>query len=166
MKQLILDSKIFKSPPREFGGVLLNGRRKSLRPLSLKEPMHLVLRANIKKSGSLLKHRGAIIRTIDKFNKRFKVKDYQKAIVANHLHLLIQFSSREEYKAWVRSVTGQLAQKLSINWSLRPFTRIVTWGRDFKRVKDYIFQNRLEALGVIHYRPRVKPKITGPPKFT
>jgi hypothetical protein len=43
-------------------------------------------------------------------------------------------------------------------WQTRIYSRIVSWGRDFIEVKKYIFQNHLEALGLIAYQPR-KPKI-------
>ena len=39
-------------------------------------------------------------------------------------------------------------------WELLVYTRIVTWGRDFKTVVKYIIQNTLEALNLIAYQKR------------
>ncbi|MBL7714035.1 MAG: transposase [Bdellovibrionales bacterium] len=41
-------------------------------------------------------------------------------------------------------------------WDARPFTRIIEWGRDYRRVCAYLMQNTLEALGFVPYRPRNK----------
>ena len=42
-------------------------------------------------------------------------------------------------------------------WQTRIYTRIVSWGRDFRAVIKYIIQNTKEALGLIPYQER-KPK--------
>ena len=39
-------------------------------------------------------------------------------------------------------------------WALLIYTRLITWGREFKTVGRYILQNTLEALGLIVYKPR------------
>ena len=36
-------------------------------------------------------------------------------------------------------------------WQTRVYTRIVSWGRDFREVKNYVLNNTLEALGIIQY---------------
>lgn len=47
-------------------------------------------------------------------------------------------------------------------WALLAYTRIVSWGREFKVVSRYILQNALEALKLIAYQPR-KNKPGGAP---
>lgn len=39
-------------------------------------------------------------------------------------------------------------------WSLLLYSRIVSWGRDFITVKNYIIQNVKESLGLIPYKTR------------
>jgi hypothetical protein len=41
-------------------------------------------------------------------------------------------------------------------WSVKPFSRIVAFGKDYKGVLNYIIQNALEAVGLIAYKPRNK----------
>jgi len=43
-------------------------------------------------------------------------------------------------------------------WDQRPFTRIVTWKRDFMTVKKYVIQNFNEAMGFIAHQPRTWSK--------
>ena len=43
-------------------------------------------------------------------------------------------------------------------WDLLVYTRIITWGREFKTVRLYILQNTLEAVGLIPYKPRKNRK--------
>ncbi len=38
---------------------------------------------------------------------------------------------------------------LKVIFNLRPFTRILSWGRDFKRGLDYQILNQMEALGLV-----------------
>ncbi len=41
-------------------------------------------------------------------------------------------------------------------WSARPFTRLVSWGKNsVDRLRRYFGQNRDEVLGFIEYKPRV-----------
>lgn len=46
------------------------------------------------------------------------------------------------------------AQKTQSFWEFRPFSRIVSWGRDFKTCVNYLKQNVLEALGFVPYKIR------------
>jgi len=156
MKQLKLFNENFK---REFGGELARGKRKSQRPLNIKQPLHLVLRADTQKPIFLTPQKKINI-TIQKFAAIFNIKLYESSVNATHIHLLIKFPDRESYTRFVRAVSGQLAQHLNFNWLHTPFTRIVTWGSDLKRVTLYIIKNQKEAWGMISYRPRAN----APPK--
>ena len=141
---------------KEFGGELLKGKRKSERPLNFKMPLHMILRGNIFRSGSLVWNTNVVTDTIERFAGKFGVKIYQKAIASNNIHMLVKFKDRKSYTRFARAVAGELARKLCIKWILRPFTRIVTWGRDFKAAIAYVVQNHLEAVGAIKYRPRTR----------
>ncbi|MEQ1665454.1 MAG: transposase [Bdellovibrionales bacterium] len=137
-----------------FGGELIQGKRKLRRPLDIKKPIHLVLRADISKSGSLLRRQNQINKMIYKYAIKFGVKVYKKAIVSNHIHFVLKFSHRFNYTSFVRALSGVLAKSFGVKWKFRPFTRVITWGRDFKNTLKYVLRNELEALGVITYQPR------------
>src|ERR1700679_1022251 len=96
--------------PTEFGGELLKNKRKSKRPLSTKKPIHNVLRANLKTSGSFLKHRNIINAVIKKYAERFNIRVYKQGLARDHIHLVTKFENREDHNNFVRSVTGVLAK--------------------------------------------------------
>ena len=65
-----------------FGGALLEGRRKHLRPLSVKDSLHFVLRsrwASGKDSFLAARNRKVIENIITHFAKKFGVKIYERA---------------------------------------------------------------------------------------
>jgi hypothetical protein len=132
MKQLKLSSSLFFKSPMIFGGELNLKKRKSQRPLDIKKPLHLVLRAEGNKPVFL------------------------------HQDLVIGFKQRYQHHFFVSALSGQIAQLLNIKWRNRPFTRIVEWGRDLKNVCAYVIKNQKEAWGLISYKPRSKKSRAGP----
>ena len=189
--QLMKQQSFFQNSKskREHGGSLLLGRRRSKRPLSVKEPLHLVLRSDFAfGKRSLTKHRNLIERVIQKYSKRFRIRVYEKAIVTNHIHLLAKGQSRAEIANFFRVTAGQIAQEIlksfpilpsekpvgggtstgrpegrsggtrreseNTFWQTRIYSRILSWGREFKAVTTYVIQNSLEALGLVPYKPR------------
>lgn len=149
MKQLCLLAK----PPAAFGGDLLIDPKRSIRPLSTKNPTHLVLKS--KPTFQLFKKKSVIEQIIRKQAKRFGIKIYEISIQKDHIHLNILIFSREMYKRFIRSITGLIARKLGKGiWKLRPFTRVTHWGKAYKTLKNYVLQNELEIQGVIPYQKR------------
>ena len=146
----------FKPPPIDFGGSLLVGKRKAKRSLTTKQPIYMILKGDIFLSGSLLKQERWIDKEIKRLAEKFTIKLYDYGICSNHIHFGLRISSAENYKKFIRALTGRLAQVLKIKFFLRPFTKILSWGRQFQRVLSYIVQNKEEALGIRPYRPRVK----------
>ena len=67
----------------EFGGSLLTNKRKSQRVLAFKKPIHLVLKGDTKKSGSLLKHRKTIKEQWDESRILDKVFEFFSAVELN-----------------------------------------------------------------------------------
>ena len=187
-----MKQKDFLSPSRkEHGGALSFRTRRSRRPMALKQPLHLTLRSDFAHGHrSLLKHQNLIRHIGRKFSRRFGVRIYRQAICGNHLHLLIQGTSRESLQNFFRVFAGHIAQQILGTapisesersrqrggapssfitkrekqhgckknqrkfWALLAYTRVVTWGREFKTVSRYIIQNTLEVLKLIAYQPR------------
>jgi len=154
---------------KEFGGSLLQGKRKSARPLSTKKPTHLILKCSGKsvfnpsnrKLEKLIRHQA----------NKYGIKVYEVALNWSHFHLLIKLPSREAYVAFIRTVTSLIVSFVSkskgfvskgngVNlktkdldlksiFDLRPYTKILSWGKQFQRVVEYVELNTLEALGLI-----------------
>ena len=103
---------------KSFGGSLLNGKRKSARTLSTRNPIHAVLKTSAHRC--FTPGNG----TVEKF-----IRTLTSALVSH-------FSK----------VTGKNLKNI---FDLRPFTRILEWGRDLKRVLDYHDLNDLEGFGYI-----------------
>jgi REP element-mobilizing transposase RayT len=167
-------------PPvvKEHGGILSVGVRRGRRVLSTRESLHLTLRSDFAKdSRSLLRHKDIVLHVMRKACARFRVRIYKFAICGNHLHFLLRGKSRTELQNFFRVLAGHIAQmilarcplkieeqrKLTTNghpknrrkfWALLTYTRIVTWGREFFKVSNYIEKNVLEALGRRAYEPR------------
>lgn len=191
-----------QTPKHFFGGALLEGKRKHLRPLSTKNSLHIVMRsqwATGKDSFLVLRNRNAINKIITHFAKKFGVKVYSRALNSNHIHLLLRITNRRLYRAFIKAVSGKIASQVMSQqsfkffsqsrqprsfephanltkggdgvqtsgengfltgkknhgfWEFRPFSRIVSWGRDFKNCVQYLKQNVLEAVGFAAYKPR------------
>ncbi len=138
------------------GSLLLKKTRKGARPLSFKNPLKLVLKAAIPKNMTLLSHRAKIDINFMRFAEKFHVRIYEKAIAHDHIHFIALFKSRSIYNGFIRALTGALALALKIKWKLRPWSRIVHWGKAFKIAIAYIKQNHQEATRQIPYQPRKK----------
>ncbi len=176
MRQLMFDSAIVQESSRdsaiiqksgqdsiftiisrhEFGGSILSRNKKSLRPLCSKRALHLVLKADRSISGSLRSFQVGIANLLAKYSSRFGVKIYKYAICGNHIHIVLRVPDRIVYRAWIRTVTGRMAINFKVKWGLSPWSRILSWGREFKTVIKYVLQNTLEAEGIIEYKGRVK----------
>lgn len=128
----------------QFGGSLLAGSRKTVRPLSSKKPVHLVLKAT--NSFQLIKNKKLVELLIYKYAQKFGIRVYEKAVHADHIHLAVQVPNRSLYVRWIRALTSVLVQQIQgLKWKLRPYTRVAEWGRPFRNLKRYIFGNRLEG---------------------
>ena len=152
--------KLFTYPKSKsaHGGSLSVGRRKSRRPLSLKESIHVVLRAERAKGRySLLLPKNAklVLKLMKKYGKEFQVKVYHFAFVSNHMHLTLKAKTRLGFQNFLRVFAGQTAQKITGAmkgnpgtkrfWDLLAFSRIITWGRAYKIVIKYIDKNVKQA---------------------
>lgn len=168
---------------REHGGVLSVGKRRGRRPLSTGEALHLTLRSDHAKGArSLLKHRDLIDAIAKKASRRFNVKIYRQAICGNHVHFLIKGKRRKDLQNFFRVFAGHIAQSILRRvpmspaevklqrgcaknqrkfWQLLSYTRVLSWGREFRNVADYIVRNVLESLNLIAYQPRkaLKPRL-------
>jgi REP element-mobilizing transposase RayT len=141
----------------EHGGTLREGRRKIERPVSTRQPMHLVLHSDrAHGEWSMLRHRRVIREALGSCKRRNDVKIHGFVNVGSHLHLLVQTRKRERFQAFLRSFAGIVARVVTGArksrplaggrfWSTLAWSRVVTWGRDYAGVRHYLFRNLIEA---------------------
>ncbi len=145
----------FQKPSDAFGGALLKGNAKRARPLDLKWPIHLTMRAT-KSVLRTPKYFAVVEKLISTVAKKHGVKIFKRANVGNHLHLAIQISHVRRWAAFIRELTGRLGLALKgvmageKLWLFRPHTRIVRgWKKAFQTLLEYVKLNQLEAAGFL-----------------
>jgi len=157
MKQLHL----FKEKlVREFGGTLNKGRRKTARPLDTKRSLHLVLKST--SPFLLLRRRAEVEREVHRMSRHFGIKIYRIAVQADHIHLSAQIPSRILYCRWIRGFTSNLVLQIpGLKFALRPYSRLVSWGREFKAICSYIYANFQEGDFILRCHFRVESWFEG-----
>ena len=142
---------------------MLQGARKSQRPLSTKMPIHLVIKASHK--NVFRPTNRSVENLIAQQCKRFGITLYKLTVNWSHLHLLIKIEHRDDYVKFIKSLTSLLSQKVKGHlpnlknlFTLRPFTRVLSsWGKEFKSAIQYHALNQLEAMGF--ERPKKKRRL-------
>lgn len=144
----------------DHGGDIGKGKRKTMRPFDPKKAMHVVLRSSrAKGTWSLLhpKNKLHIHRIIYETADRCGVRIYRFVNVGNHIHLLFRAKSRKNFQTFLRIISGIIAtlvtgatkaNPVGKFWDKLAYSRIVSWGREFKALHAYLIKNLLEALGV------------------
>ncbi len=155
----------FKPSKKAHGGSLNVQKRKTLRPLDTKMPLHLVLKSDKAKGPhSLVKFHDQISKVMDKQAGKFQVTIYERNINFNHIHLLIRGKSRRDLQNFFRALAGIIARLVTGAkkgkvfgrfWSYLVFSRVLnSWKGDFTNTRNYIIQNTKEVLGLIPYQKR------------
>ena len=169
MKQLKM--KFANNYKKQFGGELLIGKRKSQRPLSTKKLVHLIVRSSQNKV--FIPWNRSLENLVYRLADRFGLKIYDLSLNWSHIHAIIMIKDRKDYIGFIRALTSLLAQRIRARlvaektiFTLRPFTRILEWGRAFSHALDYLLINQLESVGLINrkngglklswYRPSTK----------
>ena len=167
--QLRFDDPLVKSELRFGGSLMKKAKFRRARPISSKDPMHLVLRSSKAKGSHSFGHKnaGKVHKIITTHCKRYGVKLIEYSNNFNHLHLLVKFPSRALYLRFIRSLTGHLALAVSGAsklkslkdifgkkgfWDFRPFTRVVRSWRGYRIARDYVLLNQLESQDVLPER--------------
>lgn len=154
---------------RSFGGATLKSHPKTQRALPLDRPIHLIMRSKYAVGPRSFRQphlAEKVFHIIKRQCERFNVRLYEYGNGGNHIHLMLIPRSRRGYKGFIRAISGLIARatlkaeksrpKRLRFWDARPYSRLVTWGRDFQQLKQYLVQNTLEAFGFIEPHPRGK----------
>jgi REP element-mobilizing transposase RayT len=158
--------------PREHGGETTKGKRKIRRPFDSKQALHVVLRSSRARGQYSMLHpryRIRIQHLVNRLKRRWNISVYSYANVGNHIHLLLRARSRSNWQGFIRELSGGIAMMVSgarkgnaLNqirtsdnpglskrtfWDHLVYTRIVSFGRDFKNVTRYVSINLWEGMG-------------------
>lgn len=146
--------------PQFFGGSLLDkGNPRGKRPLSTKKPIHVTMRSTtaVGRRSLLNRYASQITQsTLAECAKKAGVRIYRYQNVGNHIHLVIRLHHRQSWSRFIRSFTSLLKLRLEQLWresisrlfDLRPFTRVCSWGREFKTLSDYALKNYMDRWGI------------------
>jgi hypothetical protein len=138
-----------------FGGSLLkNSHAKRARPYSNKAAMHLILKSTAR---NLRRLDRVVEQIIEQQAKKHFIRIYSLENVGNHIHLVVKSRHEVYFRRFLRAICGLIPRsitgaqrgqpKLTKFWAMKPFTRIIKWGRDFKTIKNYMTINRYQSLG-------------------
>ncbi|QDK44483.1 hypothetical protein DOM22_04575 [Bdellovibrio sp. ZAP7] len=153
------------------GGILRKSSKgRGARPLSTKDPIHLVFKVNktaVKKGLRHPRNFLVLTRVLRKYAFKFYVKVEQFSVQHDHIHLLVRGGHRSQLQSFLRVLAGQFAQRLTDTfdtkndgpkvWRYRPFSRVVKGYKAYRIVRDYIQLNECEANG----RPYSKTRLRG-----
>ncbi|MCM2322709.1 MAG: transposase [Oligoflexia bacterium] len=171
--QLDLPGLNRKTRKNAHGGDEAVGKRKERRPFDRKQALHVVLRSSKARGEfSMLhpRHRNHVLALVNRLKTRRGIAVYRYANVGNHVHLLIRARSRADWQAFIRELSGGIAMIVTGAkkgnalprartselpesaqrgfWDGLAYSRIVSFGPDFKNVADYVLVNLWEAAGV------------------
>ncbi|GIL16733.1 MAG: hypothetical protein BroJett040_04840 [Oligoflexia bacterium] len=114
-----------------YGGALRSRRQgRGVRPLSSKDPLHLVFkvnRARVKYGLRTYRRYFLILQILERYSKKFFVQIEQYSIQGDHIHLLIRTKRRSQFTSFFRVVAGQIAQQFEQQGLLTPSVGAVGW---------------------------------------
>ncbi|WP_413294448.1 transposase [Bdellovibrio sp. HCB185ZH] len=152
------------------GALRKSSRGRGVRPLSSKDPLHLVFKVNKSAVKRGLRHPrtfALINMLLKKYSFKFFVRVEQASVQNDHIHLLVRAHRRTSLQSFFRVLAGQFAQVLTDTfsrkgegpkvWKYRPFSRVIRGYKPYLVVRDYIQLNELEVLG----RPYSKSRLRG-----
>ena len=158
-KQPELDFGRAHAPRREHGGDVDAKLRKLARPLDAGLALHVVLhssRARGEWSFLHRRNRSRVEKLLYSEAPKNGVRLDRIANVGNHLHLLLRYMQRADLQRFFRVAAGLIARavtgarkgrKIGKFWDSTLYSRLVTWGREWKAVCAYFVKNNLEAIG-------------------
>jgi len=152
----------------EHGGDLAPNKRKQIRPLDPKRPLHLVLRSEIARGEfsmlSQVRCQHWIKALTYRLAQRYRIKLHRYSNNGNHLQLLLSFKTRVEFQNFLRVLAGHIAQRIlkakkgvkagTRFWSKLADSRVLAPGRKaFQAVYQHVMLKEAEAFFERNLRP-------------
>ena len=141
--------------------------RKKKGPFSSGHALHVTLRSELAKGPySLLgsKHRNWLKEYIPRLARKTSVRLHHFAVQGNHIHLVVRAREQRLFHSFLRALGGRIPRRIlgaekgrpkhERFWVGRPYSRVLSWGREFWNVMKYVERNVLEQVGVIPYIAR------------
>jgi len=145
--------------PLEHGGSLRKNRRKIARPFCAKRPIHVTMRSSRARGAWSFLHRsnkGIVHLLVLDTAERYDIRIHKWQNVGNHLHLVVQATSRKLFQSFLRVLPQRIVFAVTGTRKNNPIgrffdeiahSRVVNWGQEFQTVLNYVWKNTLEALG-------------------
>jgi len=141
--------------------------RKKKRPFSSGHALHVTLRSELARGPySLLgsKHRTWLKEYIPRLARKTSVRLHHFAVQGSHIHLVLRAREKHLFHSFLRALGGRIPRRILGAekgrpkhvrfWVGRPYSRVLSWGREFWSVMRYVERNILEQLGAIPYIAR------------
>ena len=135
----------------------MNPHHHKTRAFKLKQAHHIVLKCHYRVF-SQARVRQITDSVLLKYGEYFRVKIYHRAIVGDHIHVMVLPKNSSGLHGFLRVITGQLGMKLKglgitpkgkSLWVSRPWSRVLAWGRAVTTAMHYIALNYLEGQGKV-----------------
>lgn len=137
------------------------------RPFAENHTLHVTMRSEIAHGDlSLRSSRNypIVCEYIRRMAARFDIRVLHFAVESTHLHLVILAQTRAHLSGFLSALAGAIARAVKRSssrelaeipfWSARPYSRILSWGRELRNVLNYVERNVLEANRVIPFIER------------
>ncbi len=137
---------------KRFGGLHLKGNPRTARPISLKKPVHLVLKSEFAKGErSFLRKPFAsrIEASARRLAKLTNLRIFRFVNAGDHLQLIVHIRSRKAFHKFVRALSGHVARIVldaekgrargKKFWIARPYTQILNW-KNFSKAAQWLRQ--------------------------
>ena len=117
---------------KEFGGSLIVGKRKTARPLSVKSPIHLILKST--GASCFVPGSRKLESLIRAHAEKYGIKIYRMSLNWSHIHMVMKLPDKKAYVKFIRTITSRIVAYLSKLkgknlkglFDLRPFTKILS----------------------------------------
>lgn len=133
----------------------MNPKHNKKRIIRLTQAHHITLKC-VYRCFSNKRVRQFIDYLIEKYCSYFEIKIYHRAIVDNHIHLILLTKREADLHGFLRVFSGQLSnwlRKLKIIpkdakniWKSRPWSRVLEWGKAYGTAINYVALNYLEGV--------------------
>lgn len=133
----------------------MNPRHNKKRIIRLTQAHHITLKCvYLCFTGKRVRH--FIDYLIEKYCDYFEIKIYHRAVVDNHIHLILLPKREADLHGFLRVFSGQLSNWLRTLkiipkdakniWKARPWSRALEWGKAYSTAIKYVALNYLEGV--------------------
>ena len=137
---------------------MMNPKHNKKRHFESKLSLHVVLKAKLNLFNNS-RARQMIDSLILKYATYFEVNVYHRAIVSDHIHLILKSESKDNLSGFLRVLSAQISlkfrqkkilpQDFSNIWLKRPWSEVLKWGKRYGTAIQYVALNYLEGMNVI-----------------